>query len=281
MKKALFLWLTVCVWMQSGWVMAESPTKIKFYDGTYAALQWKAKSEKKPYFIDFYTNWCGPCKSMEKYTFTNEELGKYVGSYYLAYQVDAESFMDDGLQIGQKYDVMFFPTVIIFSPEGEVLKRLTGFQSAQTLLTELKKYRTAEPPIPPITTATHPDKPTGDFVTNKPGTPDATSPAVVAPTKPSGDGLYRISLTRQPSTGYGVQIGVFGDYANVLKEMEKMESEDFHKNILVNINSVGGKSVFRVILGPFDTEAQAKEYQENLKKNKAKEGVVVSLEKFK
>jgi thiol:disulfide interchange protein len=36
------------------------------------------KTEPKNVIIDVYTNWCGPCKLMDKNTFSNPEIASYI-----------------------------------------------------------------------------------------------------------------------------------------------------------------------------------------------------------
>ena len=41
--------------------------------------------------IDVYTQWCGPCKMLDKNTFHHAEVVKYVNANYYAVKFDAES----------------------------------------------------------------------------------------------------------------------------------------------------------------------------------------------
>lgn len=239
---------------------------VSFYEGSFKEMQNKARVSNKPYLIDFYTVWCGPCKNMEKFTFTNKELAQYMKDNYFAMKVDAESLMDDGADLAQKYDIRFFPTLIIVSPKGEVLKRLSGFQSAEALLAELKKYKNM-PSSAIAKTETSP-------VTNTPATP----PATPLPAYNAGEGLFKLTVARQESAGFGVQIGVYGDYANVIKEAQKLE-ENYHRNVLVNIVKGADKTIFKLLLGPFSTKEQAETYMRELKTKEGKTGVVVDLGK--
>ena len=42
------------------------------------------KTEPKNVIIDVYTNWCGPCKLMDKNTFSNPEIVSYINKNYYA-----------------------------------------------------------------------------------------------------------------------------------------------------------------------------------------------------
>lgn len=236
-------------------------TNVAFYSGSLADLESKAKVANKPYILDFYTVWCGPCKNMEKYTFTNPELAKYIKDNYLAFKVDGESIMGDGAEVAMKYDVRFYPTLLIFSPQGAVVKRLSGFQSAESLLQELKKYRgTQETPVVNTTPAAQGTLPTP------------------LPNANSGEGFYKMSISRQEKSGFGVQIAVYGDYANVIKEAQKLD-ETFHRNVMVNITKSADKPVFKIVLGPFDTKQQAESYLSEIKGKEGRSGMIVDLGK--
>lgn len=71
-----------------------------------------------------------------------------------------------------------------------------------------------------------------------------------------GRGLFKFTVERQPSIGYGVQIGVFAEYGNVLVAAEQLQTE-FDSPVVVNINQLRGKTVYKVVVGPFDTKRSA------------------------
>ena len=87
-----------------------------------------------------------------------------------------------------------------------------------------------------------------------------------------------MSVSKENEAGFGVQVGVFGDYVNVVKAAQRLEAA-FHKNILLNIARNGDKIVFKVILGPFSTKEQAEIYQKDLKTKENRNGIVVDLGK--
>ncbi|MFN0199902.1 MAG: thioredoxin fold domain-containing protein [Bacteroidia bacterium] len=259
MKRVLGL-LFVFVWLSS---FDTEEVLVQFYQGKYSDLLAKAKAENKPFIIDFYTVWCGPCKNMERYTFTNKNLANYIKDNYLAFKVDAESLMGDGIELAQKYEVKFYPTVIIFSPKGEVLKRLSGFQNADALEKELRKYKGAQPSTPSTPAIA--------------GTPSKPTQTILQPNV--GEGLFKLAVSKQENAGYGVQIGVYADYANIIKQASNLD-ESFHRNVLVAITKTADKPIFRLILGPFSSKEQADNYLKSLKNTAGKNGMVVDLGKI-
>jgi len=72
----------------------------------------------------------------------------------------------------------------------------------------------------------------------------------------SGQGLFKFTVERQASRGYGVQIGVFAEYGNVLVAAEQLQAE-FDSATVVNINELNGKTVYKVVIGPFTTKGEA------------------------
>jgi thioredoxin 1 len=81
-----------------------------------------AKSES-PLVVDFYADWCGPCKVVSPII---EELSKeYAGRVSFA-KVDT----DDNQDLAARYNVMGIPTVMIFV-DAHVVDRLVGAAPAQ------------------------------------------------------------------------------------------------------------------------------------------------------
>lgn len=48
------------------------------------------KKEPKKIFMDVYTTWCGPCKMLDKNTFSDKEVIEYVNKNYYAVKFNAE-----------------------------------------------------------------------------------------------------------------------------------------------------------------------------------------------
>ncbi len=78
-----------------------------------------ADAGDKPVLVDFYAEWCGPCKLAAPVI---EELGvEYEGK-----AVIAKVNVDEQNPLSAEYGVMSIPTVIVFS-KGEEVDRKIGF----------------------------------------------------------------------------------------------------------------------------------------------------------
>jgi thioredoxin 1 len=73
----------------------------------------------KPVMVDFFAEWCGPCKLAAP--IIDELSGEYDGKAHI-YKVD----VDADPELAQRYGVMSIPTVIMFK-NGEVATQQVGF----------------------------------------------------------------------------------------------------------------------------------------------------------
>ncbi|MGB0429631.1 MAG: thioredoxin family protein [Bacteroidia bacterium] len=97
---------------------------IEFFHGTYKEALALAKKEKKPIFIDIYTVWCGPCKMMSNYVFTQKEVGDYYNENFINFKIDAER--GEGPAVARKFRIRAYPTLLFIDGNGQVLKKAEG-----------------------------------------------------------------------------------------------------------------------------------------------------------
>ncbi len=80
--------------------------------------------------------------------------------------------------------------------------------------------------------------------------------------------LYKASTFTPKEMGYGVQVGTYSQLHNVLKETAKLQENWFSKIMLTRAKQ-GDKTVYKIIIGPFEERASASSYA----KSAAKKGV--------
>lgn len=105
---------------------------IKFTKAPWSSILTKAKKEEKIIFIDAYTTWCGPCKKMDRQVFNNRQVGNFFNEKFINLKLNMEK--GEGPALGDKYDVIAYPTLLFISPEGDILHRTAGFASVPQLI---------------------------------------------------------------------------------------------------------------------------------------------------
>jgi rare lipoprotein A len=90
-------------------------------------------------------------------------------------------------------------------------------------------------------------------------------------------GLYKVTIQREQNTGFGVQVASMMDYLNALQMVGQLRAAYFD-NILVSVErQETGGTVYKVILGPFETRDQAESYNNSLQKKYNRNGFVVDF----
>ncbi len=96
-----------------------------------------AKQEQKNVFIDFYTEWCGPCKKMSSEVFNQVKVGEYFNEGFVNLKVDAEKV--EGKELAKKFRVGVFPTFVVLNADGEEIYRTSGARPAGEFVDKIRK----------------------------------------------------------------------------------------------------------------------------------------------
>ena len=91
------------------------------YTFTSANFDEEVLKSDLPVLVDFYADWCGPCKMMAP--MVEQLAGEYDGKIKIG-----KLNVDEEQEIASRYGVMSIPTFLFFK-EGEIEEQIVGAQS--------------------------------------------------------------------------------------------------------------------------------------------------------
>ena len=97
-----------------------------------ASFEKEVVNADKPVLVDFWAEWCGPCKMIAPVLERMAE--EYAGSLKIA-KLDADNNPD----AVEEYGVMSLPTMILFK-DGQPVERVVGYMPKERLLKKIRPY---------------------------------------------------------------------------------------------------------------------------------------------
>jgi len=103
----------------------------------YTAGLERARIERKPVMIDFYTSWCYYCKVLDARTYTDP--GVMASSQgFVCLKINAEKEK----QLARDFKIGGYPIIVFLSRNGEEINRIYGYVKAPPLKAELDRIMT-------------------------------------------------------------------------------------------------------------------------------------------
>lgn len=119
-------------------------TGIDFRKLSFAEAKELAQEQQKAIFVDFYADWCGPCKWMDKNVFVDETVGNFFNENFISIKVDTD--LDTEYDLILELEISSIPTYGFFSPEGKLIlsqnvsMKTEEFMDLASLILDRKKY---------------------------------------------------------------------------------------------------------------------------------------------
>ena len=101
------------------------------YKFTSADFEKEVLQSDKPVLVDFFADWCGPCKMMAPVV---EQLAEELEGKAKVGKLN----IDENMDIAEKYRVMNIPTFLIFK-DGQEKERIVGAVSKNELKYKLEQ----------------------------------------------------------------------------------------------------------------------------------------------
>ncbi|NNF33328.1 MAG: thioredoxin family protein [Saprospiraceae bacterium] len=105
---------------------------IDFRNDDWNTIKKIAAENDKHILVDVYTDWCVPCKKMNKEVFSIDEVGDSINPHFISYKVNAEK--GNGIELSRDWSVRAYPTIMYLEPSGKEVTRFEGFRPKETFL---------------------------------------------------------------------------------------------------------------------------------------------------
>ena len=93
---------------------------------------YNEKTEKGLVVVDFFANWCGPCRMISPIL---EEVQKDMGEKVKIYKVD----VDESENLARQFGIMSIPTILIYK-DGEIVNKHIGLWMKDSMMEELNEH---------------------------------------------------------------------------------------------------------------------------------------------
>ncbi|HMU44153.1 MAG TPA: cytochrome c biogenesis protein CcdA [Ignavibacteriaceae bacterium] len=113
------------------------------------SIDWQEYSESKlsdsigqtPVIIDFYADWCIPCKELDAITFSDAKVIEE-SRKFLSLKADmTKSLSPEVESLRNKFKIVGVPTVLILDSNGSEINRITGFVNAEEFINIIKSIQ--------------------------------------------------------------------------------------------------------------------------------------------
>jgi thiol:disulfide interchange protein DsbD len=95
----------------------------------------EAKKSNRKLLIDFEATWCGPCKTMDEWIWTDAEVAGLLSAGFVSVKIDG----DLEKALADRFDVTGYPSMIVLDSNGTEARRFVGYLNSTDALAFLKR----------------------------------------------------------------------------------------------------------------------------------------------
>ncbi len=118
--------VAVAVWM----LIPNEKTTIKWQPYSKESIT-SSQQTNNAVIIDFYADWCIPCKELDASTFTDPKVIKESERFH-SYKANMTKSLSPAVEsLRDQYKIVGVPTVLILNSQGKEVKRITGYVNAK------------------------------------------------------------------------------------------------------------------------------------------------------
>jgi thioredoxin-related protein len=117
-------------------VAGTASAEVHFRDISFDQAKALAAKEHKAIMVDFYTTWCVWCKTLDRNTYSDENVGKIADAKFISVKIDAEK--GEGKTLAKTYGISGYPTIMFFDKDGKEIDRVVGYEDASRFARSLE-----------------------------------------------------------------------------------------------------------------------------------------------
>jgi len=103
----------------------------------------RARQEERPVILEFYADWCVPCKELERFTFSDQRVIESAEAF-VRVRVDLSNYdSPESVNLRREFEVTGVPEIMFLDTQGSEVRdaRVIGFLGANDFLQRIRKAR--------------------------------------------------------------------------------------------------------------------------------------------
>lgn len=131
MKPLILPVVVIVAWTTTAYGQGIAPGPVDFHQVSFHEAKRLSRAEGKFAFVDFYTDWCQQCKSLEESVYTDPDLGEYINKHFVSIRLNGDT--QEGTLL-RRFNIQSYPTRLFLDTNGNVVLKQEGDITTDTLL---------------------------------------------------------------------------------------------------------------------------------------------------